>query len=304
MKKTISLILPSFSKKDAKTTSDWVDSLTELQLLAPVKVNGIQWSEKTTGLPNEWLNVANAIKKDWTNTSAFIVWAPESSLLQLAGTLFLIFGNASKPIILFSAPDPAIVNRRKFAQLAIKSTLINASFAAQSDLGEVVVLSENKLFRPPGCFWGFENKDLLVKSSFDPLATIDFALKFNSEFKPKEKTKLPDKKFAYSKELEIVHWFPGLESKYQLNKSKLPFIIADSAYWGHPEVEKLRSDLASKGIATIWFSNGAWQDAKFKPNELGISHPQSWWGALATQFYLGQHRDQQKALKALEKTFK
>lgn len=301
MKDKISFILPSFSEKSAQKAGDWIKGLPELKLVADFDVEIVGWKRDITGDDQDWFAMANAIISKWPASAGFVVWAPEQSVLELAGVLDLLFRGLGKPIVVFSADKPDIVADDKFAMLGLKSVLINAVYTALSDLAEILILSRGRLFRPEGCYWGTDQYNLAaVQSVYEPLASIDFALNIYGEHNDRQRIKLPaDLPKTLAKDVFIPQWVPSLahELKWPEQKPRALVLQADASYWNHPEFKKLREKALRENIASIWYSRQPWPEHDLKSSELTVTHPNFWWTVLATQFSLARFSSAKKALK-------
>lgn len=300
MKNKISFILPSFSQKSAEKIGDWILHLPELKLVADYDIDTIHWKKDITGDDHDWFSMADAIINKWDKSFGFVVWAPEQSVLELAGVLDLLFRGLGKPIVVFSAEKPEDIADEKFKMLALKSVLINAVYIAESNLAEVMILSDANLYKPNGCFWGADQHSRsIIQSVYDPLAHIDFALKIIGEHNDRQIMALPNNlPGELAKDIFIPQWVPSLahELEWPKEKPRALLLNTDSSYWNHPEFKKLRDKVIKEELAAIWYSRQPWPEHELAKNEITVAHPNFWWAVLATQFSLAKHSSISKAI--------
>ena len=102
----IHLILPQMPGMDAEILVAWLKSLPELELIASVRVQVIQWQKAVTGDTTDWIATIKAVKACLPEAEGVVVWAPDQSLLGLAGALSLAMPHPGKPVICFAALFP------------------------------------------------------------------------------------------------------------------------------------------------------------------------------------------------------
>ena len=283
----ITVIVPQSGEELRK----YLSNLPELNLVADLKVISIPWQEDITGTDADWKEVAITLLKEWKETDGFVIWAPEQSILNLSGYLSLALPNPGKPIILFSAPSSKQLDSESFLELGLKSVLINASYLAQSDLAEVLILSGSLIYKPDRCYWKQEDGFKIIASLEDPAAIIDTSLNkctfIHGRHNKQHYLFIPD---SLEKEIIFSQWLPGMKVNpiSSISKETKALVIrTESQYWDHPQFQELRKELLSSGLPLIWYSQGQWGDDQLEGNEVAIAHPQYWWIALATQFEFG-----------------
>ena len=271
--------------------------MPELRLIGDLKTVEVDFYQTVTGSTNDWLNMAQAIKDNWDEAAGFIIWAPEKSLLQLAGTASLACSGLGKPVVVFSSPRPGSLNQKKFEQLGIKSIILNASYVAASDLAEVLVLEGQNLYRVPTCLWGGKGS---IKSFAKPLASVDFSLQIHLPFFKRQKSEPDNTRLTFSQNFKVLPWSPSL-SEPVFEKDEQVLVLVDSAYWPSDDLQSLRGKLKKNKISTIWHSPEPFEEENWSGNELGISHSSQWWAILLSQIALGSFTNQKQAFAFIEK---
>ncbi len=302
MSSRITFIVPQIKHASIEGMQSWVEQLTELKLLAEVNVVMVPWVEEHAGSITDWIATVGVLSQHWKESDGFVIWAPEHSLLGLAGSLRLMFPNPGKPIVLFAAQKPTLVEKSKQKLLGLKASLINAVFLAQSAIAEVIVVSDREIYRPQHCAWGEEVKKLQVISSQKPLAQIDFKLQvFSEHLQRTDQEMQATMQTGFSEQIRVTQWFPGLKPSSDLHKEEVNIIMTNADFWGHPDILALQESLREKDIPVIWYSPHAWaKTTQFAENEVAISHDQSWWVALAAQFAFGNASTPAKAFKLVQ----
>jgi hypothetical protein len=240
--------------------------MPELPLVADFSIHQIAWEQELSGNDHDWTSIAEDIAKEWGVADGFVIWAPEQSLLPLAGYLSMTYPHPGIPIILFSAPSPKNIRKNAIHQLGLKSILINAGYLAQSDIAEVLILSGSKVFRPDQCYWSEKKGDASIDSQEDPVAIIDFSLRIQ---------------------------FPEA-------KPQAALIQADPYSFEHEQIKDLRKFAEREEIPLIWYSSHLWSDKERRKAELLVSHSQFWWVLLAVQYGFGLHQKTEDALSFIQ----
>lgn len=303
MSKRVTFIVPAIKGQSVEGIQKWVESLPELALVGDIQVIPVFWEEAHAGSVKDWLSTVQQIVEHWSETNGFVIWAPGHALLELAGSLRLIVKEPGKPIILFAADKPKQVLASKNKLLGLKSTLINASFLAQSDLAEVLVLADGQVYRPQQCGWGREVKSYELISTVAPIATIDFKLTVLGEHKHRNQQDLSNTlPLGFSSGVRFMQWFPGMRASIeQMHEGDQAVVMTNAEFWGHPEVLTLQKQLQKEGVPTIWYSQQPWRkQMKLASSELAVSHEQPWWVTLVSQFSFGNAKKTQQALKEIK----
>jgi hypothetical protein len=281
----------------------WIEEMPELPLVADFSIHQIAWEQELSGNDHDWTSIAEDIAKEWGVADGFVIWAPEQSLLPLAGYLSMTYPHPGIPIILFSAPSPKNIRKNAIHQLGLKSILINAGYLAQSDIAEVLILSGSKVFRPDQCYWSEKKGDASIDSQEDPVAIIDFSLRIQkshlSRAKKKPVIELPK---ALSQNIFLSHWYPGLSAQIQFPEAKpqAALIQADPYSFEHEQIKDLRKFAEREEIPLIWYSSHLWSDKERRKAELLVSHSQFWWVLLAVQYGFGLHQKTEDALSFIQ----
>lgn len=301
MPKQVTFIIPSSEERE-----DWMANIPELNLLGNFVVQTLPWDEYQTGSDQDWAGIAHKLHDNWAESEGFVIWAPEQSILGLAGYLSMVFDHPGKPIVLFSAPAIDQLSDEVFEKLELKSVCINAMYLAQSEIAEVLILSGQHIYRPAGCYWSTENNRPVIQSIAEPLAHLDYKLIVHKAFAQRHpKTLLVQIPEHLSQNLSVTHWLPGLDQEVVPSDNSKAFIVQlDAHNWRHPQLQKLRRELQSKQLPTIWYSQQEWGKEDFSESELAITHPQFWWVLLAMQVSFGIDSQNEQAMERLQRYVK
>lgn len=299
--KPVYLILPHNEPTRAKPLMRWLSELPELKLLATVCCLDLAWKNGVTGEPQDWLSTIALIHQHWNEAEGFVVWAPQASLLELAGTAALMFKQAGKPIVFFSSPYPDLASVQPSDLIGLKSRLINATYIAGADLGEIGILINQALYRPSACSWGNQSEQLQPASVQPPLATIDFQLHLQGDYARRSNDVRVETNPAFETRFSFLSWHPGSSALYQPTDVEAVMVAAESAYWPHQDVQQLRQSIHQAGKPVIWYSHQAWPRMDWQSNEIGVAHDQSWWAALVAQYAFGEPGEKADTEKSLQR---
>ncbi|MBI4121809.1 MAG: asparaginase [Parcubacteria group bacterium] len=300
MDQRVHIILPQMPGYFAEALRLWLTALPELGLLAKVEVHIVEWEQKVSGSTRDWVEMAKKVTERLPRASGILVWAPEQSLLELAGTISLALPAPGKPVICFAAEWPDLTRPDNIQLMALKSVLINAVFTSLADVGEVLVLHGSQLFKPSTCQWTVHENTLAVASSEPAVAVIDSSLRLQGQYRRRteEGTSPTWNDFVLSPDVYARTWLPSLPQPaewQELPAARALVVSTEAHYWQHPDLQKLRQRWQERDLPIIWHSRFLW-DVTLSNQEIAVTHSQAWWVVLAAQAAFGKHRQSDEAL--------
>lgn len=156
----------------------WIDSLPELSLVASFRTKTLTTDARQEDQPKIWQQLAAMIAENYASVDGVVIVQNETFLEHTGAALSLMLEKLGKPIVLLghAALGP---QRGRPAQnmlspeLALRSALVNGLQLATLDIGDVVLLHGNVVYRA-ATFLAEGGKPAL-------LGRIDFGMKLDTK---------------------------------------------------------------------------------------------------------------------------
>jgi hypothetical protein len=280
MKPKVLVIIPD-SNKELHT---WLQGVFELKLIADIKFREAAWQNELTGGHDDWNTVTELLNEEWQEYDGFIIWAPEESVLTLAGYLSLVLDTPGKPIVTFQAPSPSGLNKNPLLELGLKSQLIKSAYLASSEIAEVSLLHGDQVFRPWQCHWVETDEKTILQSIGEPIATIGHSIEILKKHLPRTTTK-PNffQSSTFQKNLFFSQFQPGVVLMEYPEETKATILQAKSSHLSHPEVKQYIQDASKNGVSVILYDSQSEISIEKNEDSILIQHPHQWWITLLLQ---------------------
>lgn len=185
-KKRVLLILvdvpnPASSRKRSRgegTIEHWIDRLPELSLVASFRTKVLTTLAVQEDQPRVWQLLAKLIAEHYATVDGFVIVQSQTFIEHTGAALSLMLERLGKPVVLVSNASLATQRGRPAQgtlspELTLRSTLVNGLQLATLDVGDVVMLNGNVVYR--AATYASEGGNLT------PIGRIDFGMKLGTK---------------------------------------------------------------------------------------------------------------------------
>lgn len=160
------------------TIEQWIDRLPELSLVASFWTKILTTLATQEDQPRIWQLLAKLIAEHYASCDGFVIVQHQTFVEHTGAALCLMLERLGKPVVLLSCssfapqrgrPSPGAIS----PELALRSAIVNGLQLATLDIGDVVMLTGNVVYRA-ATFASEGNKS-------EPIGRIDFGMKLDTK---------------------------------------------------------------------------------------------------------------------------
>ncbi len=272
------------------TIDQWIDSLTELSLVASFRTKVLTTPTAQEDQPRIWQLLAKLIADNYASNDGFVIVQNQTFIEHTSAALCLMLERLGKPVVLVSHASLSARRGRPTQgtlspELALRSALVNGLQLATLDIGNVVMLSGNVVYHAAT----YASKG----GASEPIGRIDFGMKLDTKKRLHKPQSLKPRSTIKPRILSMMVQ-PGAPLAFSQLKDLDGILLYGTGAFRPEQLHLLAASFREANVPVGFYR---FQDSGRAPGTLLVHHVTPVMGLVKFMWALGQA----KTLKAMQK---